>query len=341
MIDYLPKSKKSPPIKKIINEAIDILASIGIPINPKAPKSTENTAMSFLALLDVTSDWSKAKCITDNYGLSSKEVIAYFNKNFEDNISAGSYDDVPRAYIKYLLVVNFVIRSGINPNENWNSPTRKYVIPEFLRDLVILYGTNKWKKSLADFNSGRSLLVEQLKRKRDLNVLPVSLPSGELINFSVGSHNKLQKAIIEEFLPRFGASSRVLYVGDGANKSLWKLDAELQSLKFFDISHGILPDVVAYSEEKNWLYLIEAFYSTGTLTRNLKSIKNESKSEKGFRWLQVLSTETLTWLDKLNQSTSALISRTHHSGQKVDFKRHEAESVYLIVLGILNYIGNL
>ncbi|RWY47206.1 hypothetical protein [Mucilaginibacter gilvus] len=151
MKDYLPKSKKSIGVKKIINEAIDILESIGIPINPKAPKSTENTAMSFLALLDVTDDWTKAKCITDNYGLSSKEVIAYFNKNFEESISAGSYDDVPRAYIKFLLVVNFVIRSGINPNENWNSPTRKYVIPEFLKDLVVLYGTEKWDKALVDF----------------------------------------------------------------------------------------------------------------------------------------------------------------------------------------------
>ena len=110
------------------------------------------------------------------------------------------------------------------------------------------------------------MLIDQLKRKRDLDILPVELPSGELINFSVGAHNELQKAIIEEFLPRFGAFSKVLYVGDGANKSLWKLDSELEELKFFDISHGILPDIVAYSKAKNWLYLIEAFYSTGTIS---------------------------------------------------------------------------
>ncbi|WP_166727766.1 BsuBI/PstI family type II restriction endonuclease [Mucilaginibacter gilvus] len=119
---------------------------------------------------------------------------------------------------------------------------------------------------ISNFTAGRTSLVELLKRKRDLNILPVLLPSGELINFSVGSHNDLQKAIIEQFLPRFGASSAVLYVGDGANKSLWKLDEELKALNFFDISHGILPDVVAYSAEKNWLYLIEAFYSTGTIS---------------------------------------------------------------------------
>ena len=249
MKDYLPKSKKSTAVKKVINEAIDILESIGLPMSTKTERSAEKMAMSFLALLGVTRKWSTAKCVTDNYGLSSKEVIAFFNKNFEDNISAGSYDDVPRDYIKLLLVTNFVVKSGINPNENYNSPTRKYVIPPFIKDLVIQYGTKTWTAALADFNKDRISLVEQLKRKRDLNILPVLLPSGEFINFSVGSHNELQKAIIEEFLPRFGAGSKVLYVGDGANKLLWKLDAELQALKFFDISHGILPDVVAYSEE--------------------------------------------------------------------------------------------
>lgn len=82
-------------------------------------------------------------------------------------------------------------------------------------------------------------------------------------------------------------------------------------------------------------------HTLDALTRNLRSIKNESKSETGFKWLQTVSTETFTWLDKLNQSTSALTSKTHHSGQTVDFSRHEAESIYLILLGLLNYIGNL
>ena len=38
--------------------------------------------------------------------------------------------------------------------------------------------------------------------------------------FSPGAHNKLQKAIIEEFAPRFAAGSECLYVGDTTNK-IW------------------------------------------------------------------------------------------------------------------------
>ena len=33
MKDYIPKSKKSKSTKKIINEALDILESVGVPLN--------------------------------------------------------------------------------------------------------------------------------------------------------------------------------------------------------------------------------------------------------------------------------------------------------------------
>ncbi|MEK7434157.1 MAG: BsuBI/PstI family type II restriction endonuclease [Cyanobacteriota bacterium] len=274
MKNYIHKSKKSESIQKIINEALDILDGIGIPFEGKTERDLEKMAMSFLSLVDVKSIWQNAKCVEDNYGLSSKEVISYFNENFEDNISPGSYDDVPRKFIKLLLLSDFVTRSGINPKENYNSPTRKYTVPKFLRDLIINYKSDDWDKKLKEFNSKKILLREELKRKRELNMLPVILSDGEKLNFSTGTHNELQIEIIKNFLPRFGANCKVLYVGDGANKKLLKNENYLKKLNFFDISHGILPDIVAYSEEKNWLYLIEAFYSTGTISEiRMKELK--------------------------------------------------------------------
>lgn len=58
-----------------------------------------------------------------------------------------------------------------------------------------------------------------------------------------------------------------------------KIEADLKELKFFDVSHGMLPDIVAYSVEKNWLFLIEAFYTTGTISeiRMKEFKKNLSK----------------------------------------------------------------
>lgn len=274
MKNYLPNSLKSKPTQKIINEAIDILDSIGLPVSDQTERSLERMGMSFLALTDVKKNWNTAKCIADGYGLSSKDIINYFNKNFEDNISVGTYDSVPKSYIKLLIVGGFVEKSGLDPKANYNSKSRKYAVHAPLKDLILCYNTNKWNKKLKEFNANKVLLHEELKRKRDLNLLPVILLNGQKLNFSSGGHNELQKQIIENFLPRFGANCEVLYVGDSANKSLLKEGSQLEELNFFDISHGMLPDIVAYSKSKNWLFLIEAFYSTGTISEiRMKELK--------------------------------------------------------------------
>ena len=84
--------------------------------------------------------------------------------------------------------------------------------------------------------------------------------------FLAGDHNDLQKAIIEEFLPRYGHGAQVLYVGDTSDKYLYLEKERLKELHFFEISHEELPDVIAYSNQKNWLYLIEAVHSSGPIS---------------------------------------------------------------------------
>ena len=101
---------------------------------------------------------------------------------------------------------------------------------------------------------------------RDLPRFPVKLPDGQTLKFSPGEHNLLQKAVIEQFLPRYGHGAEVLYVGDTAKKFLVREEARLKALKFFALDHGELPDVVAYSSQKNWLYLVEAVHSSGPIS---------------------------------------------------------------------------
>jgi type II restriction enzyme len=58
----------------------------------------------------------------------------------------------------------------------------------------------------------------------------------------------------------------VLYVGDTADKYLWREEKKLKALKFFELSRGELPDIVAYSKTKNWLYLIEAVHAANPIS---------------------------------------------------------------------------
>jgi len=37
-------------------------------------------------------------------------------------------------------------------------------------------------------------------------------------------------------------------------------------LGFFDLSHDELPDIIAYSKSKKWLYVIEAVHSSGPIS---------------------------------------------------------------------------
>jgi hypothetical protein len=74
-----------------------------------------------------------------------------------------------------------------------------------------------------------------------------------------------------------------------------------------------------------------------TLKDNLKNFKIESKT--AFKWLSEINFVTFTWIDTVNKSLSAIASKTHHGGLKKDFTRKEAESIYLVTLGLMNFVG--
>ena len=98
--------------------------------------------------------------------------------------------------------------------------------------------------------------------------------NGEDFTFSPGDHNKLQKVIIEEFAPRFAPNSECRYVGDIIEKDLVKNEDKLRKLGFTIILHDKMPDVVLYSEEKNWLYFIESLTSVGPMEpKRIKEIE--------------------------------------------------------------------
>jgi DNA (cytosine-5)-methyltransferase 1 len=63
MPDFIPSSKKSSHIKKVINEALYIINSLGIPFEELTERRLEKMGMSFLAVLDVkrSNQWKDAK----------------------------------------------------------------------------------------------------------------------------------------------------------------------------------------------------------------------------------------------------------------------------------------
>ncbi len=95
---YQTFDTKTPTVQQLVNEALHILDSLGIPIENKTARKLERMALAFLAVCDVkiSNDWAKAKSLDDGHALKTRDIIDYINEHFAENISRGSYDDIRR-----------------------------------------------------------------------------------------------------------------------------------------------------------------------------------------------------------------------------------------------------
>jgi type II restriction enzyme len=258
---------KFPHTQELINEALTILHRLGIPFAGLSPRRLERMALAFLAVarVDRPGDWNIAADALTPWALRTREIITYINEHFGEEISQGSYDDIRRKDLLLPVLDGVVVQSA--PDASRNSPRRGYALSPDYAPIIRQFGTPGWDAIVNVFLAGKPTLAERLAGVRQLGRIPAILPSGVTLDFSPGEHNELQKAIIEEFLPRYGYGAEVLYVGDTAKKLLVLEQEKLAALRFFEIAHGELPDIIAYSAERNWLYLIEAVHSSGPISQ--------------------------------------------------------------------------
>jgi type II restriction enzyme len=259
-------SRKSRNLQKLINETVHLLSALGLPVEGATGRRLERTAMAFLAVLDLSAPgtWRVAKDLNTPRKLLTREILRYWREHFGEQVSDGSYDDIRRKDLLHLYMAG--IMATDDPTKDQNDGTRRYGLnPEF-SEIVRAFGSEGWDNAVQEFVAEHGTLSDRLNRPRNLPTTRVMLPSGQELSFLGGRHNSLQKAIIERFLPRFGNGAEVLYVGDTAKKYLFVNRERLAELKFFDIEESKLPDVLAYSESKNWIFLIEAVYSSGPVS---------------------------------------------------------------------------
>ena len=130
--------------------------------------------------------------------------------------------------------------------------------------LVITFQLNLWEEQKNNFLKSHQNLIDLYSFKKAVRKMPVKINRDDF-TFSPGKHNQLQKMIIEEFSLRFAENSECLYVGDTIQKDLVKNEEKLRELVFEITLHDKMPDVVLYSEDKNWIYFIESVTSVGSM----------------------------------------------------------------------------
>ncbi|MEP7320105.1 MAG: BsuBI/PstI family type II restriction endonuclease [Panacibacter sp.] len=132
-----------------------------------------------------------------------------------------------------------------------------------------------------------------------LKKLPINFSGTNTLQISARKSSYLKKAVIEEFLPRFGKGCEVLCVKDTSSKVLYIEEQKLNDLKFFKLSNEELPDIIAYNNKKNWVYLIEAVYSSGPMSETrvleLKKLLKDCKAYLIFITTFISRTELKKW----------------------------------------------
>lgn len=302
---------KNNNLQKIIFDMLDILNFIGIPLDNLSDRRKERMVLALLAVGNIKHSFSEVLTINDNYFLKTRDIIEFENKYYSENISSGSYDDIRRKDLILLVSAGIVFNSCMLEEKATNNPTRGYGLNPLFASLIKAYGKSNWEVELNKFLFENKSLKEEMEHRRNLQKIPVALPSGENMELSFGEHNVLQKEIVENFLTKFGFNSQVLYIGDTTNKFLYKDDKKLEELKCFNIKHEELPDVIAYSKDKNLLFLCEAVHSAGPMSeirvRKLKEQLNKCTAEiifitafltkKDFKkWILDIAWETEVWI---------------------------------------------
>lgn len=305
--------KKKKSVRKRILEAIDILLKVHVPLNDLTPRRLEKMAMTFMAVagINIKNSWTQCQSIENSRFLRTREIISYINDNFEENISFGSYDDIRRKDLVLLVGMCLIIKSAKNPNADTNDGTRGYAVNSEFAELIQSYKTKEWKDNLSKFPIDEEY-IQLFTSKRTHKKIEVCLSKDVKISLDSGSHNEIQKAIIEDFLPRFGHGAIVLYMGDTSNKLIRKYDKAMIEIGLDIKDRGMLPDIVAFSKNKHWLFLIEAVHSSNPFNPERcielkRSVLRECPydvvyvtaflNRKEFaKWLPQIAWETEVWL---------------------------------------------
>lgn len=245
------------------NEAGAILNALNVPT-----KQQNNLCCCvLLAMANILEDtpWEKAS----NRWVRIHDVIMFASENYGITYAENSRETIRKQAMHHFRNAAFIEDNG----KATNSPNYRYRLTDEMLTLIRSYGTVDWSYKLVAFQKAHSSLIEIYKAKRVMRKMPVKI-NGEDLTFSPGKHNELQKAIIEEFAPRFAPGSECLYVGDTTEKDLVKNVYKLHSLGFEITLHDKMLDVVLYSEDKNWLYFIESVTSVGPMEpKRIKEIE--------------------------------------------------------------------
>lgn len=231
-----------------IAEAATILQALRLP----SAQQNRVSALTLLALcgIGVNDPWRQAR---RERRTVTKGIMDFVRQKYHVTYAPNTRETVRRQVLHQLVLAGVADYNPFEPELPANSPRAHYAVSETALNAVKSFGSIEWDAAVANFLSGHTALAEIFQRRRSKRMVPVRFPDGKLVKLSPGAHNQVQKAIVEQFAPRFVKNPGLLYLGDTAKKDLFIHTETLKALKFPLTEHDKLPDVVIFDEELNWI----------------------------------------------------------------------------------------
>lgn len=240
-----------------IESAKYLLEKVGMPSRQQGTLC----CLALLAMAKLTKD--TPFYLASNNWIRIHDIIAFIGEHYGVFYAENSRETFRKQAMHAFRTAALIEDNGMATN----SPNYRYRITnEFLRVIQNINDGLVCEKNpyLIQFISKHDSLSYIYASKKKMQKMPVCINNHDF-TFSPGKHNQLQKAIIEEFAPRFAPNSECLYVGDTIQKDMVKNIEKLSLLGFEITLHDKMPDVVLYREDKNWIYFVESVTSVGPI----------------------------------------------------------------------------
>ncbi len=239
-----------------IEDARFFLEQVGMP----QKQQSDICCYTLLAMAQVApyTDWADAT----NEWIRIHDIIRFTERFYQVAYAENSRETFRKQALHPFRTAAIVEDNGMSTN----SPNYRYRITSETLDLLKTIGrSDAWADAIDRYLAYHEKLTDIYASKKEMTMIPVRVGDAEL-RFSAGKHNELQKAIIEEFAPRFAPDSECLYVGDTTQRDLLKDEECLRALGFEITLHDKMPDIVLYLQDRDWLYFIEAVTSVGPMS---------------------------------------------------------------------------
>ena len=278
-----------------LNDALDILESIGMPAAFLNPRSV----MTLAALAEIYpgKKWRNA---SEAYH-GTHHIVEFINKHFPNKAgldtcpyAENSRETFRKSNIKPWINAGVLEpKAGLATNDRDNS----YRFSSYFAALIRSYGTDQWEERLADYKEAHVSYAEYLKQTKTIERDYIMEYEGAQISLKKSPHNKLQMEILQKLIPLVSKGKpELLYIGDASDRDLWQKTDRMDELGIHVLSQsGNLPDIIVYDPQEKRIIFIEAYHSTGPFTLDrVNALKALCKCEKGTEAAFITAFDTTT-----------------------------------------------